>query len=292
MVRAIAGLERAEILRYGYAIEYDYAPPTQLDGHAGDQGRARACSWPGRSTAPPATRRPPAQGLMAGHQRRPAAARAGAAGPAARPGVHRRDDRRPGDQGRHRAVPHVHQPGRAPPEPAGRQRRPAADRQLGRSAGLVDEDRWHRFSQYKQAADDTRQRRVGLRVAGQSAAEAPGQPQHGARRFAGAGRGATDGQRDPSTGGRLTQPRWRPVVTDCRYAGYVERQQRQAQQLAELEQRTIPEAMDYSAVPHLRAEARQRLFEIRPRTLGQALRITGITPADITVLSIHLHALK
>ena len=50
----------------------------------------------------------------------------------------------------------------------------------------------------------------------------------------------------------------------------------------------IPERMDYSGVPHLRAEARLRLKSIRPRTLGQALRASGITPADITVLMVHL----
>ena len=54
------------------------------------------------------------------------------------------------------------------------------------------------------------------------------------------------------------------------------------------DRRTIPADLDYAAISHLRAEARDRLAEIRPASLGQALRIGGITPADITVLAVHL----
>ena len=52
--------------------------------------------------------------------------------------------------------------------------------------------------------------------------------------------------------------------------------------------RPIPREIDYGAISHLRAEARERLAEVRPRSLGQALRISGVTPADITVLAVGL----
>jgi tRNA uridine 5-carboxymethylaminomethyl modification enzyme len=78
------------------------------------------------------------------------------------------------------------------------------------------------------------------------------------------------------------------VAIDCRYAGYVARQRQAAARLAELESKRIPPSLRYDEVPHLRAEARQRLAAIAPATLGQALRVSGITPADVTVLMVHL----
>ena len=65
-----------------------------------------------------------------------------------------------------------------------------------------------------------------------------------------------------------------------------------AARLAALEERPIPDKLDYRCVPHLRAEAKERLEAIRPRTLGQALRVSGITPADVTVLMVHLTGVR
>jgi tRNA uridine 5-carboxymethylaminomethyl modification enzyme len=55
-----------------------------------------------------------------------------------------------------------------------------------------------------------------------------------------------------------------------------------------MEDRVIPAGLDYAAVPHLRAEAREKLARVRPRSLGQAARIAGLGPADLAVLLIHL----
>jgi len=78
------------------------------------------------------------------------------------------------------------------------------------------------------------------------------------------------------------------AAVDCRYAGYLVRERAAAKKLKGLEAKPIPPTLDYDSVPHLRAEARQRLRAVAPETLGQALRISGITPADITVLRVHL----
>ena len=78
------------------------------------------------------------------------------------------------------------------------------------------------------------------------------------------------------------------VAIDLRYAGYLEKELAEAARLAEMDAKRIPASLDYAKVPHLRAEARERLSTIRPQTLGQALRVSGITPADITVLMIYL----
>ncbi len=78
------------------------------------------------------------------------------------------------------------------------------------------------------------------------------------------------------------------AVTDARYSGYLAKQSVALRQMQELDDKLIPPQLDYAAITHLRHEAREKLTAIHPRTLGQALRISGITPADITVLAIHL----
>jgi tRNA uridine 5-carboxymethylaminomethyl modification enzyme len=73
-----------------------------------------------------------------------------------------------------------------------------------------------------------------------------------------------------------------------KYAGYISRQDKDVERLAKLESKLIPSATDYSQVVGLRNEAKQKFSKFGPRSLGQALRISGITPADVTVLAIHL----
>ena len=72
----------------------------------------------------------------------------------------------------------------------------------------------------------------------------------------------------------------------ARYAGYIERQGRQVERFRKLEGKRIPANFDYASIPHLRAEARERLSAVGPASLGQAARIPGINPADIAVLMI------
>ena len=78
------------------------------------------------------------------------------------------------------------------------------------------------------------------------------------------------------------------VETSIKYAGYVDRQEIDVARTKKLEDKVIPEAFDYTAVPSLRLEARQKFGKIRPRTIGQAGRISGVSPADISILLIWL----
>jgi len=78
------------------------------------------------------------------------------------------------------------------------------------------------------------------------------------------------------------------VAVDARYAGYLAKEQAALRQMQELDRKLLPDDLDYDVISHLRYEAREKLDKIRPRCLGQALRISGITPADVTVLAIHL----
>jgi len=78
------------------------------------------------------------------------------------------------------------------------------------------------------------------------------------------------------------------VASDIRYAGYLALEREQIERRRRQADRVIPEGLDYAAVRHLRAEAREKLDRVRPRTLEQAGRVSGITPADLALVLIHL----
>ena len=78
------------------------------------------------------------------------------------------------------------------------------------------------------------------------------------------------------------------VEIRVKYAGYIAKQEKQIERFAKMENKLIPLSLDYARVTGLRNEARQKLTKFTPRSLGQALRISGITPADVTLLAIHL----
>jgi tRNA uridine 5-carboxymethylaminomethyl modification enzyme len=78
------------------------------------------------------------------------------------------------------------------------------------------------------------------------------------------------------------------VANDLKYAGYVARQQIEIDRQSRLAEKRIPESFRYEAITQLRAEAREKLSRVRPRNLAQASRISGITPADVALLIVHL----
>ncbi|MBQ9562928.1 MAG: tRNA uridine-5-carboxymethylaminomethyl(34) synthesis enzyme MnmG, partial [Lachnospiraceae bacterium] len=80
------------------------------------------------------------------------------------------------------------------------------------------------------------------------------------------------------------------VNIEIKYEGYIERQMKQVDHFRKLEKKMIPDGFDYDLVPSLRLEARQKLKQIRPHSIGQASRISGVSPADISVLLVYLKA--
>ena len=78
------------------------------------------------------------------------------------------------------------------------------------------------------------------------------------------------------------------VETNIKYAGYANRQLAEVERRRKLDMKLLPENLDYRSIRGLRLEAAQKLERIRPRTIGQASRISGVNPADITVLLIYL----
>ena len=80
----------------------------------------------------------------------------------------------------------------------------------------------------------------------------------------------------------------REAEISIKYAGYIDRQMRQVEEMKRLEAYPLPVDLDYLSIHGLRMEARQKLQEIRPKSLGQASRVSGVSPADVAVLMIFL----
>ena len=78
------------------------------------------------------------------------------------------------------------------------------------------------------------------------------------------------------------------VEIQVKYAGYLARQEKQVEQFRQEESRLLPDDLDYAAIPGLRLEAREKLQQVRPVCIGQAGRISGVSPADVAVLLIYL----
>jgi len=284
MVAGMPGLERARILRYGYAIEYDYAPPTQLEASLAVRG-LDGLYLAGQVNGTTGYEEAAGQGLLAGIN----AAR-GLGGRDAV--VLGRDQAYLGVMIDDLVTKGVTEPYRmftSRAEYRLRLRADNADRrltELGREIGLVDDERWRRFTRARAAGKRAAELLRAVRRDGRSLWELLRRPGADVAELIGAGRDAASRE---LAGLLADQPRAvASVATDARYGGYLEREEAARQRMARLDAQSIPPGLDYGAISHLRQEARENLDAVRPRSLGQASRVSGITPADITVLAVHL----
>jgi tRNA uridine 5-carboxymethylaminomethyl modification enzyme len=92
----------------------------------------------------------------------------------------------------------------------------------------------------------------------------------------------------PNRNDALSEEVIQQVEIAIKYAGYIERQEAEVEKFKNLEDKQIPDSFEFSSVPSLRLEARQKLSKIRPTTIGQAARISGVSPADISILMVWL----
>ena len=284
MIRNIRGLEDAEIIRYGYAIEYDYAPPTQLQATL-ETKKIASLFLAGQINGTTGYEEAAAQGLIAG-------VNASAQITGREPLVLMRDQAYIGVMIDDLVTKGVTEPYRMFTSRAEHRlllRADNADRRLteiGRQVGLVDDERWGRHQvrtqAVAQAAELLKQTRQGDRSVWQLLA----QPQRRSEDI------VAECPGPPGDELRALHQRCTNAIeslfVDAKYEGYLIKERSAARQMHDLDAKAIPADIDYDAISHLRAEARERLAAIRPRSLGQALRISGVTPADITVLAVGL----
>ncbi len=273
MVRTIIGCENAEILRPAYAVEYDFALPTQL-GPSLETKLCRNLFLAGQINGTSGYEEAGAQGLMGGIN-------------AAR----RVQGRQPMVLGRNEAyigvlIDDLVTKGTVEPyrmftsraEYRLILRQDNADMrlsQMGYDIGLLPERNYRKFCQKRQAID-TELRRLGSTRVGTELMEAVLR------------RPEVSYADLPSRDDTLPPEVIQQVEIEVKYAGYIERQEVEIEKFKGLEAKQIPDWLDYAQVPSLRTEARVKLQEIRPATLGQASRISGVSPADVAILMVWL----
>ena len=276
MIRMIDGLEKAEIMRYGYAIEYDYVPPEQIL-YSLESKQVAGLYMAGQLNGTTGYEEASALGLVAGTN----AARKLAGN---EPWLPQRDEAYIGVMIDDLVTRGVDEPYRMFTSRAEYRlllRHDNADRRLtpmARDLGLVDDARWVQFAQKVAEID-----RVSLYL--ETHHDASGSYMKRLRR-----------PETPWTEIIERLPELADVVpevadqvsTDAKYSGYIARQEAEIQRNQKLGKRHIPDHLNYSEVPHLRIEAREKLAKIRPRDLAQAGRISGITPADLAVILVYL----
>jgi tRNA uridine 5-carboxymethylaminomethyl modification enzyme len=272
IVRSIPGLERAEVIRWGYAVEYDYFPPTQLRPSL-ESKAVDGLFFAGQVNGTTGYEEAAGQGLVAGIN----AARK-VAGHA--PLVLSRDASYIGVLIDDLVTRGTEEPYRMFSSRAEHRlllRHDNADERLtaiGREVGLVDDARWAAFERKRDALAR------GRAAFARRPALAQAMRRQDAR--------LDEVARDLPDVLALPDDVRRLLETELRYAGYIERQEEHVERQRRLEDVSLPADLDYLRMNDLPREAREKLSTIRPTSLGQASRISGVSPADITTLLIQL----
>ena len=274
----LPGTENARIIHYGYAIEYDYCPPIQLKSNL-ETKKISGLFLAGQINGTSGYEEAAGQGIMAGIN-------AARKVQSAESIVLGRDQAYIGvliDDLLTKGVDEPYRMFTSRAEYRLALRADNADRrltQIGKSVGLVDQKRWAKFQNKLKDIDKLKSYLKNTRLHGLSLWDEL--------------RGANDAVVKKLAGNpdiknmNFGEDVLEAVTIDAKYEGYLAKQQRLVASFRTLESKKMPADLDYKRIVHLRAEAKEKLSAFTPGTLAQASRISGITPADITVIQIHL----
>ncbi len=297
-LHTIPGMENCRIMRPGYAIEYDCLDPLQLKPsleHKSIKGFFSA----GQSNGTSGYEEAAAQGIMAGIN-------AAMLIKGEKPLILKRSEAYIGVLIDDLVTKGTQEPYRMMTSRAEYRlilRQDNADQRLtpiGRRIGLVDDARWSRYTAKKEAIDNVLELLKDTSVNPnmetlEKLKNADLEEIHSSTTI-------YDLMRRPNVGyeslreifdlPELNDEVRQQVEISITYEGYIKKQQEQINRMEKLENKLLPEDIDYSLVPSLRDEAREKLADIRPVSVGQAGRISGVSPADVSVLLVYLEQQK
>ncbi len=273
LVRTIKGCENAEIMRPAYAVEYDYADPTQLLPSL-ETKVCRNLFLAGQINGTSGYEEAGAQGIVAGIN---AVRRVRALDPI----IIRRDQAYIGVLIDDLITKGTAEPYRMFTSRAEYRlllRQDNADLRLsaiGHEVGLLPERNYKKFRTKQVAIENEIKRLQSTYYISDSLLKILSRPEVGYKDL-------------PNRNVALPEEVIQQVEIAIKYAGYIERQETEVEKFKNLEDKQIPGTFDFSSVPSLCLEARQKLSKIRPATIGQAARISGVSPADISLLMVWL----